>query len=131
MARATRRAPTTMRKRREAGAWGTGTGGSRVPMPVSLCGGPPPRAEEDCGSGSEAFSLNSWGMKMEFTPMGGGRPYEREEEEERRRAVGLGRPTLHFDRYVLEGMSDGILGDDLIAAVFGDVVVKELRWAGI
>ena len=36
-----------------------GTGGSRMPKPVSLRGGPPPRREEACGSGSRSFSLNS------------------------------------------------------------------------
>src|SRR5882762_4416809 len=36
-----------------------GNGGSKTPIPVRLCGGPPPRVEEACGSSSNSFSAKS------------------------------------------------------------------------
>jgi hypothetical protein len=42
-----------------------GTGGSRTPMPVCFRGGPLPRANDACGSGSDSYSVNSYGtLKM-------------------------------------------------------------------
>src|SRR2546421_458513 len=38
-----------------------GNGGSKTPIPVRLRGGPPPRAEEACGSSSYSFSAKSKG----------------------------------------------------------------------
>jgi hypothetical protein len=38
-----------------------GTGGSRIPAPVNFPGGAP-WAEDDCGSGSSSYSVNSWGI---------------------------------------------------------------------
>ena len=62
-----------MRNTREAGKAGIGpggrlggTGGSRTPMPVSLWGGPPERAEEDAVSGSNSFSANSYGIEKSY-----------------------------------------------------------------
>ena len=36
-----------------------------------------------------------------------------------------------FNRYVLERVIDGILGDDSVAAMVGDAVVEELRGLGV
>jgi hypothetical protein len=42
-----------------------GTGGSSMPMPVCFRGGPPPRANDACASGSDSYSVNSYGtLKM-------------------------------------------------------------------
>jgi hypothetical protein len=41
------------------------------------------------------------------------------------------RRLRRLDRYVLEGVCDGILDDDLVAAVVGDGIVEELRGAGV
>ncbi len=45
-----------------------GRGGSSTPMPVNLRGGPPPRADEACGSNSGSYSAKSCGMKLNVTP---------------------------------------------------------------
>ncbi len=65
-ARPMRSKPAKMRKSNEAGIAGMGpggrlggTGGSRMPMPVRLPGGPPERAEENAGFNSNSFSANS------------------------------------------------------------------------
>ena len=55
-----------------------GLGGSRTPMPVNLRGGPPPRADEVCGSSSGSYSAKSCGMKLNVTPV----PAERLEQPE-------------------------------------------------
>ena len=57
-----------------------GRGGSRTPMPVNLRGGPPPRADQACGSKSGAYSANSCGMKLNVIPM----PAKRLEQAEHR-----------------------------------------------
>ena len=61
-----RSTPPNMRRNSDAGTAGMGpggrlggTGGSRIPMPVNLRGGPPERPEEDAGSSSNSFSANS------------------------------------------------------------------------
>ena len=46
-----------------------GLGGSSKPMPMNLRGGPPPRADEACGSNSGSYSAKSCGMKRNVTPM--------------------------------------------------------------
>ena len=45
-----------------------GIGGSRTPMPLRLRGGPPPCAEEACGSSSNSFSEKSYGTEENATP---------------------------------------------------------------
>ena len=61
-----------------------GLGGSSTPMPVNLRGGPPPRADEACGSNSGSYSAKSCGMKLNVTPT----PAKRLEE-----------PEYRFDRH--------------------------------
>src|SRR5204862_6896482 len=58
--------PAKTRNSREEGTVGMGpggllggNGGSRTPIPVNLRAGPPPRAEEACGSSSYSFSTKS------------------------------------------------------------------------
>ena len=46
-----------------------GRGGSTTPTPVNLGGGPPPRADEACGSKSGSYSAKSCGMKLNVTPV--------------------------------------------------------------
>jgi hypothetical protein len=65
-ARPKRSTAPSMRRNSDAGTAGMGpggrlggTGGSRIPMPVNLRGGPPDRLEEDAGSSSNSFSANS------------------------------------------------------------------------
>src|ERR1700687_3122536 len=55
-----------------------GLGGSSTPMPVSLRGGPPPRADEPCGSNSGSYSAKACGMKLNVPPT----PAKRLEEPE-------------------------------------------------
>ncbi len=62
----TRSNAAAMRQNKLVGATGmgpgglfVGPGGSRTPMPVSLRGGLPPRAEETCGVGSCSQGVNS------------------------------------------------------------------------
>ncbi len=57
-----------------------GLGGSSTPMPVNFGGGPPPRADEACGSNSGLYSAKSCGMKLNVTPM----PAKRLEQPEHR-----------------------------------------------
>src|SRR6266571_716992 len=61
-----RSSPARIRNIKEAGVVGMGpgglfggTGGSSTPATVNLEGGPPPRAEDACGSGSCSYSVNS------------------------------------------------------------------------
>jgi hypothetical protein len=44
-----------------------GTGGSSSPTPVIFRGGPPPREDEGCGSGSRSNSVNSCGIIQNST----------------------------------------------------------------
>jgi len=62
--------PAAMRQSKFVGAEGIGPSGrfrgrgrSRTPAPVNLRGGPPPRADEACGSNSGSYSVKSCGMK--------------------------------------------------------------------
>ncbi len=57
-----------------------GCGGSRTPIPMNLRGGPPPRADDACGSNSGSYSAKSCGMKLNVTPM----PAKRLEQPEHR-----------------------------------------------
>ncbi len=79
--------PAAMRQSKLVGAEGIGPrgrfgglGGSITPMPVNLRGGPPPCADEACGSNSGSYSAKSCGMKLNVTPM----PAERLEQPEHR-----------------------------------------------
>ena len=60
-----------------------GRGGSSTPMPVYLRGGPPPRADEACGSNSGSYSAKSCGMKLNVTPIPGRRLEEPEHRFDR------------------------------------------------
>lgn len=70
-----RSTPPSRRSNSDVGAAGMGpggrlggTGGSRIPMPVNLRGGPPERLEEDAGSSSNSFSANSYGIEKMLLP---------------------------------------------------------------